>query len=250
MKESDYFSPEFLINIGNYEITKGIQLDLFLDLEKNSDVAILKFTPKILREINISKNDKVTIFLGYNGSFTKKFVGTVFSFKNDEVVAKNGFYTLFNILINKNFVNCDFMEILNFILNQAETTEKDIKDDVYPVKNLINIKNLNGIKAIDYIEKKWNIKNSVYYFENEKFIYNIDHQQEKNTVLKYGETIIDLQNLCPKIWEITTISVPDLKLRDIIEISHPKLTGKFKIIKLNFTINDYGFIRTKITIKE
>lgn len=250
MKESDYFSPEFLVRIGNYEINKGVQLNLFLDLEKNSDILIIKFTPKILIEINISKNDNVEVFIGYNGNFIKKFVGSVVSFKNDEVVARNNFYRLSNILINKNFINCDFMEVLNFILNQAEIIEKNIKSDIYAVKNLINIKNLTGIKAIDYIEKKWNIKNSIYYFENEKFIYNAEHKQEKISVLKYGESIIDLQNLCPKIWEITTISVPELNLRDIIEVSHPKLKGKFEIIKLNFIVNDYGFIRTKITIKE
>ena len=44
--------------------------------------------------------------------------------------------------------------------------------------------------------------------------------------------------------------MPKINLLDDIYIEHYKLTGIFKVQKINFIVNDYGFVRTKITIEE
>ena len=103
---------------------------------------------------------------------------------------------------------------------------------------------------IKYLEQKFNIKDSLYFFKNDKFFYNDKEIQQENYELIYGSNILNLQNLCPKVWEVETISMPKINLLDDIYIEHYKLTGTFKVEKINFIVNDYGFIRTKITIKE
>ena len=90
-RESEYFSPEVLVNIGDYSFSKYITLNLKLDIEKNFDFAIIKFSEKILDEIIINKDDKVIIQLGYNNELEKVFTGYVTDVKDFEIVAKNKF---------------------------------------------------------------------------------------------------------------------------------------------------------------
>lgn len=255
-REQEYFSPEVLAKVGDYEINAGIEIKMVLDLKKDYDFVNIKITPAILKSMdtnfvnNFTKSgDDIEVFLGYNEKFEKVFTGIVTSYKNDEITGKNYFYKISNILINRNFTNCTFDEMLKFILNQGDITNIDIKTEATSVKKLLNIKDLNGLEAIKYIEQKWGIKDSIYYFENDKFIYNGEHKQSKIQVFKYAENILNIENIEKGFWEIETISVPSLKLRDIAYISHPKLQGEFQVISLKFTVNQYGFVRTKFTIK-
>lgn len=249
-KENEYFSPEILVSIGSYTFSKYVTLNLKLDIDKNFDFAIIKFSEKILDEILINKDDEVVIQLGYNNELEKIFTGYVTDVKDFEIIAKNKFLNLVNININKSFTNATFDEILKFILNQANIQDMTIKSDITVIKNLISIKNKNGLDSIKYLEQKFNIKDSLYFFKNDKFLYNDKEKQQESYELIYGNNILNLQNLCPKVWEVETISMPKLNLLDNIYIEHYKLTGTFKVEKINFIVNDYGFIRTKITIKE
>lgn len=249
-KENEYFSPEILVSIGSYTFSKYITLNLKLDIDKNFDFAIIKFSEKILDEILINKDDEVVIQLGYNNELEKIFTGYVTDVKDFEIIAKNKFLNLVNININKSFTNATFDEILKFILNQANIQDMTIKSDITVIKNLISIKNKNGLDSIKYLEQKFNIKDSLYFFKNDKFLYNDKEKQQESYELIYGNNILNLQNLCPKVWEVETISMPKLNLLDNIYIEHYKLTGTFKVEKINFIVNDYGFIRTKITIRE
>ena len=249
-KENEYFSPEILVSIGSYTFSKYITLNLKLDIDKNFDFAIIKFSEKILDEMLINKDDEVVIQLGYNNELEKVFTGYVTDVKDFEIVAKNKFLNLINININKSFTNATFDEILKFILNQANIQDMVIKSDITVIKNLISIKNKNGLDSIKYLEQKFNIKDSLYFFKNDKFLYNDKEKRQESYELIYGNNILNLQNLCPKVWEVETISMPKLNLLDNIYIEHYKLTGTFKVEKINFIVNDYGFIRTKITIRE
>nr|WP_317357886.1 hypothetical protein [uncultured Tyzzerella sp.] len=249
-KENEYFSPEILVSIGSYTFSKYVTLNLKLDIDKNFDFAIIKFSEKILDEILINKDDEVVIQLGYNNELEKIFTGYVTDVKDFEIIAKNKFLNLVNININKSFTNATFDEILKFILNQANIQDMTIKSDITVIKNLISIKNKNGLDSIKYLEQKFNIKDSLYFFKNDKFLYNDKEKQQESYELIYGNNILNLQNLCPKVWEVETISMPKLNLLDNIYIEHYKLTGTFKVEKINFIVNDYGFIRTKITIRE
>lgn len=249
-KEAEYFSPEVIVRIGEYIFSKYITLNLKLDIEKNFDFAIIKFSEKLLDEIQVNKNDEVFIELGYNNKFEKVFTGYVTDVKDFEIVAKNKFLNLVNTNINKSFTNATFDEVLKFILNQASIQEMSIKNNDTVMKSLISIKNKNGLDAIKYLEQKFNIKESIYFFKNNKFFYNDKEKQKQLYELIYGSNILNLQNLCPKVWEIETISMPKLNLLDDIYIEHYKLTGTFKVEKINFIVNDYGFVRTKITIRE
>lgn len=249
-KENEYFSPEILVSIGSYTFSKYVTLNLKLDIDKNFDFAIIKFSEKILDEILINKDDEVIIQLGYNNELEKVFTGYVTDVKDFEIVAKNKFLNLINTNINKSFTNATFDEILKFILNQANIQDMVIKSDITVIKNLISIKNKNGLDSIKYLEQKFNIKESLYFFKNDKFLYNDKEKQQESYELIYGNNILNLQNLCPKVWEVETISMPKLNLLDNIYIEHYKLTGTFKVEKINFIVNDYGFIRTKITIRE
>lgn len=249
-KENEYFSPEILVSISSYTFSKYVTLNLKLDIDKNFDFAIIKFSEKILDEILINKDDEVIIQLGYNNELEKVFTGYVTDVKDFEIVAKNKFLNLINTNINKSFTNATFDEILKFILNQANIQDMVIKSDITVIKNLISIKNKNGLDSIKYLEQKFNIKESLYFFKNDKFLYNDKEKQQESYELIYGNNILNLQNLCPKVWEVETISMPKLNLLDNIYIEHYKLTGTFKVEKINFIVNDYGFIRTKITIRE
>ena len=44
--------------------------------------------------------------------------------------------------------------------------------------------------------------------------------------------------------------MPKINLLDDIYIEHNKLTGIIRVQRINFIVNDYGFVRTKITIEE
>lgn len=250
MNEYEYFSPEIIIEIGSYTIKKDITAEIRIDLEKAADWAVIKFSDKLLNAVLVSKYDTVKIYIGYNNQYESIFSGFVMSVQNNEITAKNKFIRLSEIMLTKSFVKCTPQEIIKFILNIAEIESFELNSEPYPIKNLISIRNMNCIEILKYIEIKWRIKDCIYYFDFETFKWNIPKIQTEYFKFEYGENILELQNICPEEWELTTISVPQIKLLDKIVVNHPKLSADMTVTAINFYVNEFGFIRTKLTIKE
>lgn len=243
----EYFSPEVNIQIGSYSIQKNIILELRLDTEKSFDWVKIKFTTKLLETLNIQKDDRVTVSLGYNGSLDEVFIGNVTGVKNNEVIARDDFIKLNKTHIIHTFVKCTPQEIISFVLDKSGINSMKLSEEAYSMKDLISIRNLTALETLNYIDIKFEIKKPMYFFRGETFEWNIAHEQDITYTFEYGENILDLQNICPKVWELYTISMPKIKVLDEIEVIHNKINGTFKTDAITFYINDYGFVRTKIT---
>lgn len=250
MKECEYFSPEVLVKIGTYTITKHITMEIRLDDEKTFDWANVNFTVELLKQLKIQKGDRAYIYLGYDGELEEILVGDVFSIQNNKVHIRNDYIKLATRKVIQSFRKCTPQEVLSFMLSRSGVKEYKLSSNVYPIRELLSIGKLTVLEAIKYVEQKWQIKNSVYLFRGECFEWDMQHSQSKVYSFEYGVNILDLQNTCPKVWELTTISVPKIKVLDEININHMKISGTYKVHAINFYVNDYGFVRTKLTFKE
>lgn len=245
----EYFSPEVRIEIGNYIVEKHIILELHLDDEKTFDWAIITFTVDLLRLLSMNKGDRVRIFLGYEGILDEILVGDVIGIKRDKLYIRNDFVKLAKTFVVKSFVKCTPQEVVAFILGQAGVDYK-LSSEAYPMRDLLSIGNQTALEALKYVDQKWGIRNSIYLFRGATFEWNMPHEQQVIYTFEYTKNILDLQNICPKVWELTTISVPKIKVLDYINVQHFKIKGTFKVHLITFSVNDWGFVRTKLTFRE
>lgn len=250
MIESDYFSPEVHIEIGSYVVEKHIILELRLDIEKTFDWATITFTTELLKNMNVSKGNRARIYLGYRGELDEILVGDVFDVKRDKVYIRNDFIKLASVRIIKSFQKCTPQEVMAFVLNKAGVSNINLDGTAYPMRELLSIGRMTALEAIKYIEQKWDIRNSIYLFRGEQFEWNVPHKQSFYYNFEYGVNILDLQNTCPRVWELCTVSVPKIKVLDYINVEHPKISGSFEVQAVTFYVNDFGFVRTKLTFKE
>lgn len=246
----EFFSPEVRVDIGNYSFEKDISLQVALDDDKSCDWAVVTLSEKLLSKVNISKELPVKIYLGYQGNLEEILAGEVIGIRDNEIHIRNAFIKLMRTKITQNFVRCTPQEVVSFVLNQAGIEQSELGTEPYPMMKLLSVRQQTGLDVLKYVDQKWSLNNSYYYFEGSLFKWNVKEDTSKVYSFIYGENIIDLQNICPKTWELTTISVPQLKVRKYIEVQHPKINGMYQIKKLMFEVNESGFIRTKITFKE
>lgn len=248
MDEEDLFYPELNVELGSYDLAEGIEVEVYSSADSYFDWGKVRFTEQYQDKISVAAKDKALVELGYDGSFEEVFQGYVVSPYNsggsqNEIVLKDAMILLEETKITNTFLQATPQEILRYCLNKAGVSDMRISSKVYP-KRSVPIVRKNVISVIETIHTLWQIKEPFFFFEG-VFYWGEQPEQAKIYEFEYAENIISLDRK-NGLWELETVSAPWIRHSHTIRVTHPNVSGDFKVKKVAWTTEVSGFIRTRI----
>lgn len=235
-------SPEFKVNTEKYELTDGIEVEYQSSKEARSDWCRIELSAKLKNYVSFENMEKVTVELGYEGDFDKLITG--FCRKNEgdksgEIIIRDSMIMLEKVDIKATFTDCTPQDIVKYVLMQAGIEAFKLNDTEYPKKPIFIVDKKNGIKAIENINKVWDIEND-FFFRGEIFYWGLRPEQEVKYILEEDNNIMSFKKYGSQ-YVIETLGVPWIHQGDVIEIRHSKFTGEAKVAKVIIKRNESGY---------
>lgn len=250
MKGQELFYPTVEARIGSYRFTSGIALEIYSDQKSAYDWAKVKFTKEFQDSVSLNRMDEAELKLGYSDTLQRVFSGYVTKNYNhasgaDEILLKDEMLKLGETYITDTFLDTVPQEIAAYALNQAGITSMELVPDQYLAKPRVPIVKKSVPELLKHLQDLWSMGELTACIRDKVFYWGVTPPQKRTYQFAYGENIISLgrESGC---WELETVSMPDVRHSDMIQVSHPKISGSFEVKKMRFMTSDRGFIRTKI----
>ena len=214
------------MTVGEYEITKGIEVECFSSKESHMDWCRVELSPQLQGIVKFKDMDEASVELGYEDDYDTLMEGYVRSGKSDywkEIMIKDDMMKLDRVVIKASFVDCEPQDVIRYILTCAGIENYILTDAYYGKKNTFVIDKMSGIKAITEVNSSWGINNP-FFFQEKIFYWGTKREQKEMYVLEEGQTILSL-NKYGSLWEVETIAVPWIHHSQEVEIQHSKYNG-------------------------
>ena len=249
METLELFYPQIAAQAGPYKLDQGIEFEIFSAKSSYFDWAKIRFTEGFQPEISLARKDPAAIGLGYDGIMEEVFTGFVSHPYNygggvDEITLKDEMLLLEDTQINNTFLDTTPQEVISYILTQAGVGKRKLSAQGYPTRKKLPIRQMSGVQAINAVNAAWNLKKR-FFFSGGVFYWDEKPEQQKVYTFEYGVNIINLVRF-GGVWELETVSAPFIRHSHKINVIHPKISGEQEVTKVVSSINDDGFIRTKI----
>lgn len=240
-------SPEFRITVGDYEITKGIEVECFSSKESHMDWCRVELSPQLQGIVRFKDMDEAKVELGYEDDYDTLIEGYVRSGKADywkEIMIKDDMMKLDRVTIKASFVDCEPQDVIRYILACAGIEGYVLTDQYYGKKDTFVIDQMSGIKAIAEVNSSWGISNP-FFFQEKVFYWGAKKDQKEMYVLEEGQTILFL-NKYGSLWEVETIAVPWIHHSQEVEVVHSKYSGIVTVEKTIVRSDDTGAVHMYI----
>ncbi|KQT17428.1 hypothetical protein ASG31_08435 [Chryseobacterium sp. Leaf404] len=188
------------IKIGDYENIKPNKVSWKTDVNSFVDSCIITLPRKthLVNEFpdqtedlggkkiyQFKEGDKVSVLLGYNKRFHKRFEGFVRNVKMGipvELECEGYGYQLYDIIFNKTYSTVTVKQLLTDLTAGTEIILSPEMADI-PLKN-VRFKNATGIQVLEYLKKECQL--AVYFNFNELFVGTLFGKVQKHVKVKIG----------------------------------------------------------------
>lgn len=236
-------SPEFRVRVGDYEITKGIEVECFSSRESHMDWCRVELSPRLQGIVHFKDMDKARVELGYEDDFDILIEGYARSGKADywkEIMIKDDMMKLDRVNIKASFVDCEPQDVIRYVLACAGIEDYVLSDEYYGKKSIFVIDRMSGIKAIAEVNSSWGVNNP-FFFQEKRFYWGTRKNQDEMYVLEEGQTILSL-NKYGSLWEAETMAIPWVHHSQEVEVRHSKYSGVVTVEKTIVRSDDTGAI--------
>lgn len=249
METIELFYPQIAVRAGPYTFDKGVGFELYSSRDSYFDWAKIRFTEQFAPKISLARKAPAAIELGYNGVMDEVFTGLISKPYNgggsiNEIALKDEMLLLEETTINDTFLNTTPQETISFFLSQAGLSKMKLAPKEYPRRKILPIREQNAVQAINSVNAAWGLK-VPFFFSGGTFYWDEKPEQSKIYTFEYGVNIIGITR-AGGVWELETVSAPFVKHSHKINVIHPQISGEQEVLKVAFTTNDSGFIRTYI----
>lgn len=248
----DLFSPQIEITTERFSFTKGIEIEINSNEDTAYDWAKLRFVSPFEQVVTIKKRERVGILLGYNGALSAGFTGYAMSdltTGNDgnEVILRDAMLLLEAVRVNNTFLNITPQEVISYVANLAGVTKMRLDQTAFPPLACLPIFEQSGAQVLRSLGGFWGISPKLF-FQDDTLFWGTAAKQTEVYHFEYGKNIVSL-NLAGGFWELETVSVPFVKHSQNIKVTHPKISGDFKVSRVRVTTKPSGFVRTILYFK-
>ncbi len=250
MSYKKLISPEFKIRTSKYEITSGMEVEVFSSRSARSDWGKVELTSQYDGLVTYEDMEEASIDLGYDDDFDTLLDGYCRKTGNDywkEIMIRDAMIKLERISAKQTFIDCEPQDIIKWILIQAGITEYKLTDETFGKRDVVMIGEQNGIKAISQINTIWGIEKD-FFFQNKVFYWGCKPKQKYIYVLDESENILSL-NKIGELYEIETLGVPWIHHSQEVEVIHSKYSGVVVVEKTIIRSNSDGYTRMFIYFK-
>lgn len=243
-------SPEFRITTDKYEITSGMEVEIFSSRAARSDWSKVELTSQYEGLVTYEDMEEAKVELGYDDDFDTLLDGYCRKSGNDywkEIMIRDAMIKLERITVKQTFLDCTPQDIIKWVLAQAGITEYQLSNEEFGKRDVVIISEQNGIKAIAQVNSDWGIEKD-FFFQNKVFYWGCKPEQKNIYVLDESENILSL-NKIGDFYEIETLGVPWIHHSQEIEVVHSKYSGMVTVEKTITRSNSDGFTRMFIYFK-
>lgn len=240
-------SPEFRVTVGDYEITKGIEVECFSSKESHMDWCRVELSPQLRGIVQFKDMDEASVELGYEDDYDVLIEGYVRSGNTDywkEIMIKDDMMKLDRVTIKAAFIDCEPQDVIRYVLACAGIEDYVLTDEFYGKKDTYIIDKMSGINAIAEVNSSWGISNP-FFFQEKIFYWGTRKDQNEMYVLEEGQTILFL-NKYGSFWEAETIAIPWIHHSQEIEVIHSKYSGIVTVEKTIVRSDDTGAVHMYI----
>lgn len=238
------FNPLIRIKLSSYELNGGTEAEITSSQKSYSDFAKIIITENLLKQMCLNKDDLVDVEIGYEGQYFNVFSGKIKNIESNIVNCNDDMAKLEKTYITNTFINCVPQEVINYCLNKAGITAKNISGDNFIVLPTLPIVKQNCVDILKLLNKYWKMDYK-FYFKERMFYWGSKTTNEKIYNFKYKENIISLNY--ENGWILETVASPFIRHSDIINIEHPKITGQMEVKKIKHKFQN-GYTRSLIYV--
>lgn len=247
MEITELYSPDIMAQAGRYAFDKGVEIEVHSAKNSYFDWAKIRFTGQFQPKISLARMDPATIQMGYAGSLDRVFSGFVSKpyaegHYSNEITLKDEMLLLEETIINETFLNTTPQEIIAYFLARSGVSKMRLSPKDYPRRRLVPIREQNVVQAINTVNASWGLK-VPFFFSDGTFYWDEKPDQNRIYTFEYGVNILALTR-AGGVWELETVSAPFVKHSHKINLIHPLVSGEQELLKVVFSTNDSGFIRT------
>ncbi|WP_298307280.1 hypothetical protein [Flavobacterium sp.] len=232
------------ITIGNYKKIKPSKVVWKTDINNFTDTCTIdlpritylktvKTTTEDLQEVNERKeylfkeNDKVIVFLGYNGRNVRRFEGFIKRINMSlpvKIECEGYVYCLYDVTdFSKSYANVTVKQLL---IDLTQGTEIKLSNEIphIPLKN-VRFKHASGVQVLEWLQKE--CKLAVYFNFDELFVGTQYGKKQEKIKLRLG-------------WN--TVKEDDFKKRQVdknVKIVIKEKNDKGEVKKTNSDVNKY-----------
>lgn len=156
-------------DINSFTDTCTIELPRITYLKTIKTTTDDKQQPNERKEYEFKENDKIEIYLGYNGNNTKRFQGFIKRVNMAipvQVECEGYSYLLYDVIFNKTYSTVTVKQLLTDLCAGTEIVLSS-EMPLIPLKN-VRFKNATGIQVLEWLQKE--CKLAVYFNFNELFV--------------------------------------------------------------------------------
>lgn len=243
-------SPEFRISTSRYEITSGMEVEVFSSRSARADWGKVDLTSQYQGLVTYEDMEEARIELGYDDDFDTLLDGYCRKNGNDywkEIIIRDAMIKLERVTIKNTFIDYTPQDIIQWILVQAGITDYKLTDENFGKRDVTVIEKQNGIKAISHINMIWGIEKD-FFFQNNVFYWGCKPEQKYIYVLDESENILSM-NKSGEFYEIETLGVPWIHHSQEVEVVHSKYSGIVTVEKTIVRSSSDGYTRMFICFK-
>lgn len=243
-------SPEFRINTEKYEITSGMEVEVFSSRSARADWCKVELTSQYEGIVTYEDMEEATVELGYEDDYDILLDGYCRKTENDfwkEIMIRDAMIKLERVTIKQTFIDCTPQDIIRYILCQAGITDYQLSAQEYGKKKAFILSEQNGIKAIAQVNSICGIEND-FFFQNKIFYWGCKPEQKNIYVLQESENILSLKKV-GELYEIETLGVPWIHHSQEIEVEHSKYSGNVTVEKTIVRSDSNGYTRMYLYFK-
>lgn len=247
MESKKLISPEFLVETEKFEISRGMEVEVFSSREARADWGRVELTSQFYGTVDYEDMEPAEISLGYDGDYDTLVSGYcrkagVDSWK--EILIRDEMILLERINLKQTFVDCTPQDVIRYILVQAGVADYKLPDEDYGKRPSFIVREQNGIAAIEELNSAWGL-DCDFFFRDRVFYWGCKPKQEKIYVLEEDNNILSLEKY-GDMYEVETLGVPWIHHSQTIEISHSKYSGSATVEKTIIRSNEKGYTRMYI----
>ncbi len=243
-------SPEFRIGTAKFEITSGMDVEVFSSREAKADWCKVELTQEYKDIISYDDMERATVELGYDNDYDTLLSGFCRKTSNDywkEIMIKDAMIKVERVVIKQTFVDCTPQDIIKYILLQAGITDYQLSDMDYGKRNIFVLGGDNGVKAITQINNVWGLQND-FFFQDNVFYWGCKPKQKNIYVLEEDVNILSFEKI-GEMFEIETLGVPWIHHSQEVEVEHSKFTGTVLVEKTIVKTDEKGLTQMFIYFK-
>lgn len=242
-------SPEFKINTSKFELTNGIEVEVFSSRAARADWGKVELTSQYEGIVTVEDMENASVELGYDDDYDVLINGYCRKTDNDywkEIMIKDAMIKLERITVKQTFLDCTPQDIIKWILAQAGITKYKLTDEYFGKLDVI-LGEQNGVKAIAQVNSNWEIEKD-FFFQDNIFYWGCKPDQKYIYVLDESENILSLDKI-GSFFEIETLGVPWIHHSQKVEVIHSKYSGVVTVEKTIVKSDSDGFTRMFVYFK-